>query len=521
MIGKTNWTQYLHAIRKREVDMVFSLLPQTRIVSGLEVGAGDGYQTTLLAPRIDKLISSDLNFKRIKASLKVPGVVYKTIDADSIEGIFEAQAFDLIFSSNVLEHVHNPYKFLAATQPMLTDNGYAVHIVPSRHIKIFYLVLYYPHMALLALDRILGKLKGQLFFRGTDINLENNINIGNKPQKVAGRLKKFLFPSPHGNYSSHTQEFIAFGKKEWERLFKEAGYSVVAYAQGPAFSGYGFGFAYIRRLLEYCGVSSEHIFILKKMSSFEFDARAYTNTFLPRGSSYEKEKFVRDWMKKEKNAKAFIKDFIHAIGDPRGKKVLDVGFGNGIILSEFAKVGAITYGLETESSLLNFAEQRFKDNKVLSILKLYDGKSFPFPDNTFDYSYSTSVLEHMSYPESVLSEISRVLVPGGKFYLSFPNKYASKESHTGIWFISWLPRPLAQHILKCLKSSPLEDWNLHFISYFSMKKMAKKAGLQIVYDTYSHSRIKRYIKKVLAYYGVHYGVLLKTIIIVLEKPTNE
>jgi len=518
MIGKTNWTQYLHTIRKREIDIVFSLLPQKHFTSALELGAGDGYQTTLLAPHIDKFISSDLNFKRIKETLKVPTVVYKTVDADEIEGVFEPQTFEFIFSSNMLEHIRDPRKFLSATRSILTDDGYAVHIIPSRHIKIFYLILHYPHLTLLVLNRILGKLKGKPFFRGANINLENNINSETQSKNTGRRLKKLLFPSPHGNFPTHTKEFIAFGKNQWELLFRESGYSLVAYAKGPAFSGYGFGFANLRRLLEYFGVSSEHIFILKKMSSFEYDARAYTDTFLPRGSSYEKEKFVQDWMKKEKNAKSFVKDFVKAVGSASGKKVLDIGFGNGIILSEFAKVGAITYGLETERSLLSFAEKRFKDINMSSTLKSYDGKSFPFPDNTFDYVYSTSVLEHMSHPGDVFSEISRVLTVGGKFYLSFPNKYAPKESHTGRWFISWLPRTIAQYVLRRLKSSPLEDWNLHFISFFSMKKMAENAGLKIVYDTYSHSRIKRCIKKVFAYCGVHYGVLLKTIIIVLEKP---
>ena len=520
MIGKTNWTQYLHAIRKREINLVFSLLPQKHFVSGLEVGTGDGYQTTLLAPHIDKFISSDLNFKRIKDSLKVRNVTYKTIDADGVDGVFEDEAFDFIFSSNVLEHMRDPYKFLTATQHQLTDDGYAVHIVPSRHIKIFYLALYYPHMVLLATDRILGKLKGEAFFKGSNINLENNINTGDQAQKPPSRLKKFLFPSPHGNYSGHIQEFTRYGKSSWERTFREAGYSTVAYAKGPAFSGYGFSFVFVGRMLEYFGVSSEHIFILKKMSKFELEARAYTENFLSRGSSYEKEKFVQDWIKKEENAKTFTKDFIDAVGEPRGKKVLDIGFGNGIILLEFARAGAIAYGLETESALQDFATRRFEDNSLSSTLSIYDGKSFPFPDNTLDYAYSTSVLEHMSYPEDVVSEIARVLVPGGKLYLSFPNKYAIKESHTGLWFISWLPRPITQYVLKLFRSSPLEDWNLHFISYFSMKKMAKKAGLQIVYSTDSPSRIKRYIKKTLAFCGVHHGVFLRTIIIVLEKPKN-
>src|SRR3989344_1811185 len=104
MTGKTDWTQYLHAIRRMEIEIVLALLPKKQFTSGLEIGAGDGFQTTLLAPLVEKLVSSDLNFKRIKESLKVPGVSYKIIDADAIVGIFKADTFDLIFSSNVLEH---------------------------------------------------------------------------------------------------------------------------------------------------------------------------------------------------------------------------------------------------------------------------------------------------------------------------------------------------------------------------------------------------------------------------------
>ncbi|MDP3763190.1 MAG: methyltransferase domain-containing protein [bacterium] len=503
MIGKTDWTKYLHAIRKREIDVIFSLLSQKHFISGLEVGAGDGFQTTLLAPHVDKLISSDLNFKRIKESLKVSKVEYKAIDADSIKGVFKPNTFDIIFSSNMLEHVHDSYKFLAATQPMLTDNGYAIHVVPSRHIKIFYLLFYYPHLAVLAFDRILGKLKGEPFFRGMGVNLENNINTNALSQTPANRLKRFLVPSLHGNFSGHIEEFIAFGKKQWEQKFIEAGYSTVTYTKGPAFSGYGFGFDVLRKLLERLGVSSEHIFILKKMPQFEADTWAYTRKYLSHGSFRDQRKFVKDWLKKDQSAKAFFNDFLLAIGNPRGKKVLDIGFGNGIMAGEFIKAGALVYGLETEENLVKMSGN--------SNLYLYDGRRFPFDRASFDYAYSTSALEHMSYPEEVIKEIGRTLKPGGKFYLSFPNKYAPKETHTGLWFISWLPR---------FKSSRLEDWNLHFVSFFALKNMAKKAGLQIVYDTHSYSRVRHWIKKTLAYCGVHYGVLLKTIILVLEKPVN-
>lgn len=521
MIGKTNWAEYLHAIRKREVDIVFSLLPKKKFSSGLEIGAGDGFQTILFAPHVDRLISSDLNFARIKESLKVPGVVYKTVDADAIDGVFPPCAFDFIFSSNVLEHLRDPKLFLKSTLPMLTDEGFAVHIIPSRHIKVFYLLFYYPNLFLLALDRLAGKLRGQPLFKGAKINLENNINSENQVAQNKSRFRRFLFPTPHGNFPTHTKELVAFGRTQWEAMCKDAGYSVVSYAKGPVFSGYGFGWNWLRELMEELGVSSEHIFVLQKMPVFEATARTYTDSFLSRGSAYEREKFVKDWLKKDKNAKAFLAEFKKDVGDPRGKKVLDVGFGNGIMLAEFARAGALAYGLETEEKLLAMAKDHFVRAGLTARLKIYDGKTFPCDDNLFDYAYSTSVLEHMSYPQEVLSEISRTLVPGGKFYLSFPNKYAPKESHTGLWFISWLPRSLTQYILKMTGSSPLEDWNLHFISYFALKKMAQRTGLRVVFDTQSHSAFRRFVKRTLASLGIHYGVLLKTIIIVLEKPVNK
>jgi len=493
---KSDWTLYLHDIRKREIDTVFSLLSEKHFTSGLEIGAGDGFQTTLLASYVENLISSDLNFNRIK--LKVLGVEYKVLDADEMEGIFEPNTFDFIFSSNVLEHVRNPVRVLSSAQVALKSDGIAVHIVPNRLMKIFYLLFYYPDLVLLLAERLLGRLWGKPFFRGAGINLENNINKVGKPP---GRFKKFLLPSVHGNFKGHWEEFKAFGREAWEKKLMDAGYWPEHYARGPIFSGFGFGIPETwRRFFESLGLSSEHIFILRKMSQFESMSWAYAKNYLSHGSFRDQRKFFKDWLKKEKSAKAFFKDFLLAVGDPRGKKVLDVGFGNGIMAREFIRAGALVYGLETEEDLV-----KMSDNPNLY---LYDGKKFPFDSDAFDYVYSTSVLEHMFYPEEVIGEIGRTLKPGGRFYLSFPNRYAPRETHTGLWFISWLPR---------FKSKKLEDWNLHFVSFFKLKRMAKRVGLEIVYDTKGSSPYRGAVKKFLAGLGIHYGILLKTIIVVLEK----
>jgi hypothetical protein len=248
-------------IRKREIDAVFAYLKNKKFDSGIEFGAGDGYQTTLLASHCNNFISSDLNFKRIKDDMKIPEVQYKECDADNLDGVFEPGRFNFIFSSNLIEHLSNPKGFLSNTRSFLSLEGYAVHVGPGRFVKCTYIFFHYINLFTLVIDRLVGLFFGKKIFRGSQIYLENNINV--TKERGSGKLKKFLLPSIHGNFKSHTEEFIAFGRKKWEQLFIDSKFEIVAYIKGPAFSGYGFGLNTLRCLFEYIGVHSEHIFILR------------------------------------------------------------------------------------------------------------------------------------------------------------------------------------------------------------------------------------------------------------------
>lgn len=262
MLLKANWKEYLHGIRKQEMDAIFSCLGNRQFSSALEIGAGDGYQTTLLAKRCGALISTDLNFKRIKEELKVNGVIYQQCDADDLAGKFDREHFDLIFSSNLIEHLRDPAGFLGNTRNLLTPGSYGVHIVPGRLLKVSFFVLHYLNLFILALDRLVGLFQGKKLFRDSQISLENNINRSSGQR--TGRFKFFFVPLIHGNFRSHREELKKFGKVEWQELFERAGFKVVFYIKGPVFSGYGFGFAKFRRFLKSLGLCSEHIFIIQK-----------------------------------------------------------------------------------------------------------------------------------------------------------------------------------------------------------------------------------------------------------------
>jgi len=98
----------------------------------------------------------------------------------------------------------------------------------------------------------------------------------------------------------------------------------------------------------------------------------------------------------------------------KGKKVLDLGSGCGVF-SKYAK----DMGYDVSSCDYNMEYCIYEDLRI-DFCDLNKGR-LPYPDKEFDLVLLAEVIEHIYNPGAVLSEISRVLKPGGKLYLSTPN----------------------------------------------------------------------------------------------------
>jgi SAM-dependent methyltransferase len=116
-----------------------------------------------------------------------------------------------------------------------------------------------------------------------------------------------------------------------------------------------------------------------------------------------------------------------AAGRPlkRGCRVLDFGAGAGRHVAEFRHAGYDALGVDQQFS--SHASGRV-DERYLRRVEPPD-YVLPFEDDSFDFVFSTSVMEHVLDPGRALREIARVLHPEGVSIHCFPSRWRPVEPH--------------------------------------------------------------------------------------------
>jgi SAM-dependent methyltransferase len=105
-----------------------------------------------------------------------------------------------------------------------------------------------------------------------------------------------------------------------------------------------------------------------------------------------------------------------------GKKILDAGCGPGTYGIMLAQAGNEVVGIEISPGSVQVANQRAKDRAVDFAARVGDLENLPFDDNTFDVCFCGWVLHHFPDINKAVSELVRVLKPGGNIALVEPNE---------------------------------------------------------------------------------------------------
>lgn len=99
-----------------------------------------------------------------------------------------------------------------------------------------------------------------------------------------------------------------------------------------------------------------------------------------------------------------------------GESVLDVGVGPGLLAFDLAQlVGESGHvaGIDLSEAMLAMTRNRCADSPQTDFRQA-DATALPFPDNSFDAAVSTQVYEYVADIKTALSELYRVLKPGGR-----------------------------------------------------------------------------------------------------------
>ncbi len=98
----------------------------------------------------------------------------------------------------------------------------------------------------------------------------------------------------------------------------------------------------------------------------------------------------------------------------QGLKVLEIGCGLGTDGAQFARAGADYTGVDLTEAAVSLARRRFELFGLKGNFRTADAEQLDFSDETFDLVYSHGVLHHTPDTARAISEIQRVLRPGGR-----------------------------------------------------------------------------------------------------------
>lgn len=153
-----------------------------------------------------------------------------------------------------------------------------------------------------------------------------------------------------------------------------------------------------------------------------------------------------------------------------GGIILDVGAGVGYFIFEMIKKSPNTetqfVGLDVSKEHLKWlVYRRKKENRGNIFAVVGDAMHLPFKDSIYDIITCTEVLEHITDPEKVISEINMALKMGGRALFSTP----SKPAWTFWSMLFYFPRLLMNKKILMPYDNPLHP--NQFIEYLRSNKL--------------------------------------------------
>ena len=261
---------FVRRLRQAELDLTLTKITSRKPAGSslVEIGGGGGWQARMLAEAGFAVRSFDLAGSQFSAHRTFPIEDYDGHRIPAADA-----AFDIAFSSNVLEHIPHVRAFQAELHRVLKPDGIAVHLLPTASWRLWTLAAHYPWLV---------KAGGEVMRARLGSNQSEDVQVVTRAagrRSAAQLASRVLLSARHGEVGNAFSEVWHFSRHRWTPLFEETGWRVVSHGtNGLFYTGYSiFGrqlsLAARRRLSRLLGASC-HLYVLEKAPVFRANGTA-------------------------------------------------------------------------------------------------------------------------------------------------------------------------------------------------------------------------------------------------------
>ena len=205
---------HLATLRSAEIDRIAGFFNVGARV--LEIGAGTGEQALELKRR-----GFDVTAIEMANSNYADNRLFPIIDYDGRHIPLPDASVDIVFSSNVLEHVPDLIQMHSEIRRVLKPGGYCIHVLPTHSWRFWTTVSSYPD-AVVGFVSWLPRLVPHALPDGTELR-----RLADAWYRCARYVGGRLLPRRHGERGSSISELWLFHPNWWRRNFAENGFTVM------------------------------------------------------------------------------------------------------------------------------------------------------------------------------------------------------------------------------------------------------------------------------------------------------
>jgi len=161
-------------------------------------------------------------------------------------------------------------------------------------------------------------------------------------------------------------------------------------------------------------------------------------------------------------------------------RILEIGCGIGTVVHELSKKGHNIIGIDISGEAIDYGRKKYGDIH----LEVQAAEILPYEDESFEVVLSFDLFEHIAEIDKHISEVKRVLSPGGYYLFQTPNRYSNiiyetlwtkslqwRRYHPSLHSPGQLKRRMARHGFgtRFVKMNPINE--------FTEKKLQKLGPL--------------------------------------------